>query len=343
MDPLSLIGGLGTALIGAGAGAAGRGQSLELIQQSIRELENIGIPSVEAQQIVLQDYKSAGMLTPELEQAFLQGDTSFKDIDVDPVYKSAQLAALDELRQVGESGGMRLSDRADLESTLGDINTQERGAREAIAGSLKERGQYGSGLELAMALDNQQQASGQAHETGLKAYGDAQDRALEAIIQGGTMAGGLREQDFGEQARVAAAQDAINQFNAMQRTGTGERNINRTNQANEFNLKNDQRILDANVDNKNNEEVTNKGLYQQEYNNQLAKAQAAANARSGAASNITAGANATQQMLGTIGQGIGQLGQAYNSGDTSKTQTQQPQLLIGDWDEEQQKKYGGLA
>ena len=103
--------GLASAGIGAAEKSAARGQAMGLIQQSLRDFEQMGVPSIEAQKLVLEELQSQGVLTPQLEQEILQGDSKFGEISLDPAYKEAQLAALDELSSIGESGGMRLSDR----------------------------------------------------------------------------------------------------------------------------------------------------------------------------------------------------------------------------------------
>jgi hypothetical protein len=314
--------GIGTAGIGAITAGSARGDAQKQIEQSIADLTAMGVPTIEAQKIVLNSYKSAGQLTPELEQAITQAPSNMGGIDVDPTYKEAQLSALHELGDIGQSGGMRLSDQATAQGALGDIAAQERGKRDAITADMRGRGVMGSGLELASKLDNQQNAATNANQVGLDLAGKAQDRSLEALKSAGSLGGTMQGQEFGQKAQVATAQDAIDRFNAATRGDAQTRNVTALNAAKERNLTNDQRIMDANTGVSNEQEKTNKGLYQQQYEDQLQKETAKANARSGLASNLVAGGNATQQTLGTIGQGIAGIGSAYlNSQDPNKKKT----------------------
>jgi hypothetical protein len=148
----------------------------------------------------------------------------------------------------------------------------ERGQREAILQNAQARGVAGSGLELAQSMLAQQQASNRAAQQGLDVASMAQQRALQAILQGGQLGGQIRGQDFEEQARVAAAKDAIAQFNAQNQQQVNLANSAARQQANMFNLGLKQDVANANTNIRNQQEMYNKGLHQQDFENRYRKA-----------------------------------------------------------------------
>lgn len=320
-----VIGGLATlggAAIGAGAQAGANAQSREMIQKAVDYYNNLGVPPAESMKVIMEDLKNAGMLTPELEQTVSQMDTEMKGISTDPRSKEAQFKALSELEDLG-MGGMRLSDQAALEGALGEAATKERGAREAINASLRGRGAYGSGAELAAKLAATQDAATTGHKAAVDTAAHASDRALQAIIQAGEMGGDIRNTDFNEQRAIAQAQDEINRFNAANKAETIRRNTDRTNAAQEYNVKNAQRISDENVGNRNANAVRNSDLLQREYENQLQKASGVANAYTGQANQVAKEGAAQAATWGKVGQGVGQIatsiGKSTNGTPTTTT------------------------
>jgi hypothetical protein len=312
---LGEIASIGSSIVGGVVGGMERSeaqrQQMELIRQSINDLQAIGIPPVEAQQLALEQYKSAGQLSPELEQAFSQGNSGLNDISTDPRLKEAQLNALTELQGIGQSGGMRLSDQAAAQQAMGDIQSKERGSREAIEQSLREKGRFGGGDELAMKLANQQNSATNANQVGLGLAGQAQQNALQALMQGGQLGGQMQGQEFNQQAQQKAAQDAINRFNAQNSQEVAMRNAQAKNQSQQMNLANMQNLMNQNTGLSNYQQEFNRGLLQKNYNNELGKASAMANARAGQASQIGNYGNQQAQMWGGIGNSVGQGIAAY--------------------------------
>lgn len=279
----------------------------EELQKIVKMYEDIGVPPMEAMQITLEPYKSQGILTPEMEQLVTLQDSEMKNVSTDPRLREAQMSALSELERMGE-GGLRLSDQAAYEKVLGETDAANRGQQEAIVQNMKERGAFGSGNELATRLLAQQEGAGRAHNEGLNIAAGAADRALQAIMQGGELGGNIRGQDFAEQSSVAKAQDAINAFNAQNKQGLYGRNTNRTNDAQSMNLNAAQNLANANVDQRNQSQIHNKGLYQQDFENKLQRAGGLAGAYGAMADSYTGRGNATKQMWGNIGQGVGKVG-----------------------------------
>lgn len=338
---LGALGSIGGSLIGASAAGADREAARQAYEQSVRDYEAIGIPSAEAEQIVLEKYKSAGQWTPELEQAVKLGDSSMLGISTDPVYTAAAKKALLDLQNLGDQGGMTLQDQANLEKNLGNISAEERGHRQAILQNAAQRGGYGSGAALAAQLANQQDASQRAHQIGLDVNAQAQQRALQAIQAAGQLGTNLQNQEFNEKAKVSEAQDAIARWNAQNLQGVYGRNTGYGNQAQQYNLNAAQNLMNANTDIGNNQETYNKKLIEQNFNNQLALNKAKADARSGQATNFNMNANQTAQNWGNIGsafaQAGGAVGQRLNQPQQTTTQTVKTPPGVpteDDWDKE---------
>lgn len=224
---------------------------------------------------------------PQLERAIAEqvGPTALERITVDPAYKAAQMEALTKLGQISEEGGFTLADKAALNKTLGALSRRDAGARAAIAENMQARGTLGAGAELAQRLAAQQESSQMASERGMDIAAQAQQRALNAIMQRGQMAGEMRGQEYGEQERLAQARDAINRYNAGARAS-----------AQQYNL----------------------GLGQQDFANRMQKAGLRANAKLGQAGELMQQGQGTRQAGGAYTQaaakGAQGVAQQYGAG-----------------------------
>jgi len=152
---------------------------------------------------------------------------------------------------------------------------------------------------------NQQNASQLAANQGLNSAAMSEQRALEAMLQGGNLAGQIRGQEFGEQAQIATAGDAIDKFNALNRIGIQERNVNRGNLAEQQNLGEKQRIADAGAHLRNQQQMYNKQLGQQEFENRAKIAAGASGQYGQMAATDSAAANAARDRGYEVGAGLG--------------------------------------
>ena len=187
--------------------------------------------------------------------AVQMGDTAFDGVSVDPRLKDAQMAALSQLAGIAEGGGMNAADKANLASIQSQTGQADRGRREAILQNMQQRGFGGSGNELLAQLSSSQAATDRSSQEGLNIAGMAQQRALDAMLQGGNLAGGVRGQDFGEQSRVAQARDAVSQFNAGVQNNANQFNAGAANNMSQYNTgaTNDARQFNAGAANQNSQ------------------------------------------------------------------------------------------
>lgn len=266
--------------------------------------EDVQAPETADMEIQLQQLVQQGILTPEEAETVKLGDSSMNGISLDPNLKRAQMDALAGLQEITDGGGMTAMDKANLSRIQNQENAAARGQREAILQNAQARGLGGSGLELMSQMQNQQDSATRASQRDLDVAGMAQQRALESLMQGGQLAGQIGTQDFNQQAQVAQANDAIARFNAQNRQAQINQNVAARNTAQAANLGAKQEIANANTTLANQQQMHNKSLAQQNYENELKKR----SGRSGVAQSNAANAgqdsqnraNANNQLIGAL-------------------------------------------
>lgn len=145
------------------------------------------------------------------------GPSLIRDIQADPQAVAAQKKALLMMMSQAQNSGLTMQDQATLYNIQQQQAQQEQGARGAILQNARARGMMNSGNTLGAQLSGNQNAANQARAAGLQVGAQAQERGLQALMNGSSMAGALRGQSFNEGADKARQQDTINQFNAQMR------------------------------------------------------------------------------------------------------------------------------
>lgn len=220
------------------------GQSKREAEQALSDIEaryaGINIPDIEAQKLALQ-------------QLIYGGDigSAYRGITEDPTLRAAQMGALQKYQDITAQGGLTAEDRARLAMINQQAAQQEQAQRQAIMANMQARGMGGSGAELAAQLAAQQGGAQTRAMGGWDTARAAEQRALQAIASQAQLGGQIRGQDYGIASNRASALDAINRFNQMNRMNTQM----------------------TNVDIANRQQMANKGLYQQQFQNRLALAQ----------------------------------------------------------------------
>lgn len=271
MLPLLAVGAAGSIFGGianyfANKSANDRAQMLQ--DKALQQWINLAIPDPEKQKVALEKFVLQGELDPKLEQAIQANPSEFETIVTSAETKAAQNRALSELSQIGYEGGLRLQDKAALQDAMLESQTKERANRLAIADDMAKRGMGGSGFEVAAQLSAQQGGADRNARNSLGIAAQAQERALQSIMQAGDLASKYRTQDFNEQSAKASAADKINLFNTQNLQDVRQRNIAAQNRANEMNLANKQNIANKNTELSNYQQEYNKGLIQKNFENQ---------------------------------------------------------------------------
>lgn len=313
MDPVTMAltgGSIVSSLVGLFGGGD---KSAEYIEKAIQELIKVKIPDPAQQRLALERFRSAGELSPELEQSIKADPSAFENIVQNTKYTQAQDRALGQLQSLGEEGGLSLTDKADLQEQLIASGNKDRANRDAITDEMARRGQLGSGMALQAQLAGAQSAGDRDSQSRLRALGGAQDRALQSIMGAGDLAGDMQSQDYQQKSDVASAQDRINQFNTQNAQNVQQRNVASKNDASAMNLGERQRIMDSNTQLGNQEQEHNKGLIQQQFDNQMQKSGAMADAYTGAANQSGQQAAQKRQAWGAVGSGLGQVGSSIQN------------------------------
>lgn len=272
------------------------------------------LPEVKDMEVQLEQLVQQGVLSPEDAEAAMAESSQMNGISTDPRLKQAQMDALLGLQDVSE-GGLTDSDEAGLNKIRNQELTTAKGARDAIIQGAQSRGLGGSGLELMAQMQNQQDSATRTSQRDMDIAGQASDRALQALIEGGNLGGKIQAQDFDQQAQVAGANDAIAKFNAANKQNVNLANTQARNTAQATNLGMKQSIADQNVNTRNTQQTTNKNLIQQNFDNEIKKRGGSANVaqanQAAAGANSQSSANANNQLVGGLLGAGSAVGSAY--------------------------------
>jgi hypothetical protein len=172
---------------------------LRMFAQQLADMKGISLPELEK-------------MTPDQLGASAEGSMA-----PDEGLRSKQLAALGEIQNDIDSGGLDLTDKANVEEALNAAVNQQRRARAGVAGDAAERGQLNSGNRLMMDMNAAQAGANDARKSGLEVAGMAQRRRLQAIQDSANMAAALRNEDWQQKSSAAHAKDLRDERNAAAR------------------------------------------------------------------------------------------------------------------------------
>lgn len=265
MPPLVIAGAIaaGGAIAGgiasknAAAGGLGDANNNRLVANNIiQELQNA--PDIQ-KPLILEKYKQAGILTPEMEQQINAGPSAMQRVNTDQQSLDAQRQALQQLQQ-RSTQGLTSADRAGLNQARQQAAQDQQSKQAQILQQAQMRGQGGQGATLAAQLMAAQSGANNESAAADRLAQMAQANALNATAQTGQLGGQINQQQFGQQSAKASAADQMNRFNVENQVAQQQRNVGATNQAQAANLANAQQINNSNV-----------GAQNQELNNQLAR------------------------------------------------------------------------
>jgi len=149
-------------------------------------------------------------------QAAQAGPSAMESVQADPQAVGAQRKMLSMALQRA-AGGYDAQDEAALMGIDQGINSTARHARDSIEQNMAARGGIGSGADYAMQAAAAQDAGQRAAMSGAQVKAQALQRAMQAMGAASGMAGQMRGQQSEEDARRAAAADAIARQNASYR------------------------------------------------------------------------------------------------------------------------------
>lgn len=291
------------AITGNAQSQGDRGRAEGLRNQALAEFSNIQIPDIEKMKLALENYGSAGTLTPEMIQLISQGETALENVNIDPRLRQSQMSALDQMSGIASSG-MSEGDMAAFEMARRNAASEAQAKQGQILQNMAQRGQSGSGAELAASLANAQGSADRLQQAQLEEAKQRQAARMSALQQQANMSSGLRSADYSEQSNLANARDAIARFNAANAQQVAQANTGARNTAQASNLQNDQNIRNQNTGLANTQQQYNKNLQQQQFQNQMQRASGMSGQYNANANQADARAQRTVDQAVGIGQGL---------------------------------------
>ena len=311
MDPVTI------GLLGAGAlGFLGNQQSGQAQANAIDRANAIvnSVPLPVLQKYYPELYKEVVALVPEAEQAVTLGPSAMEGVKTDPALRQAQMNALSRIQQIADEGGMTATDKARLAQIQGEQNAALKGQTGAIMQNLATRGMSGGMSELVARQLAAQEGANRAAQQGLDVKAQAEQRALQALMQSGQLGGQMESQQFNQASQVAQARDLINKFNAQNLQNVQSTNVQARNQAQATNAQNRQNIANQNTGLQNQAQMYNLSIPQQNFQNQLGRATGQSQGIQNAAAQAAQNQQNQMQFLG----GLLQTGASYYGGQQKK-------------------------
>lgn len=265
------IGGPWGAAIGGAAGfLLGKDDnSNDYYQKMLEAAQQIPLPELEKMYPEL--YKEVVKLNPELAQNVVLGSSAAEGISLDPRLQQAQMNALLKLQDISNNGGQDAQFKADAAKLQNEINSNLQGNTQAIQQNMAARGMSGGMSEMVNKQLAAQQAANRQAQMGIDIHAQAQQRALNALMNQGDLANQMSNTSFNQQNQIAQSKDAIAKFNAQNSQNVNLQNTQNKNAANEWNAQNKQNTANSNTALSNAAQEYNLGLAQQQFDNQMKK------------------------------------------------------------------------
>jgi hypothetical protein len=303
MDPIT-IGLIGGGLLSAYNQQQGANAASAAAKKQMDILNSVPLPVLK--EFYPELYKQVVELNPEMLAAQSLGPSAMEQVQVSPELKQAQMNALLKLQGIGETG-MTATDQARLAQIESNVARNLKGQTGAIQQNLAARGLSGGMTELVSRQLAAQEGANRQAQLGLDVKAQAEQRALDAIMQSGQLGGQMGQQQFQNAAQIAQAKDIINKFNTQNLQNVQQSNIEARNAAQLANAQAKQNIAGQNVGLSNEAQKYNIGLAQQNYQNQMARATGQTQALADQAKVDAANRAAQNQMIG----GLVQTGAMY--------------------------------
>jgi hypothetical protein len=312
MDPMTLLalGSAGANILGGIAGqqaAAGdRSAATGILKDLYAQYGALTLPDIEKMRLALEQYGSAGSLSPDAEAAEqLAMIDALQNVSLDPQLRQTQMDQLNALQQIAQSG-FTPEEAAQMTRLKNQVAADQQARMQQMQQQQDVRGVGSSDAALAARIMASQQATNTEAQAAQDMAALAFRRALEARAQAAQQASGMENTDYARQAALAQNLNQRELMNLQQRAGTQQRNIDRFNEAQKYNLGNLQSIANMNTQLANQQQQYNKQLYQQDFQNQLARLQGMSGAGTNAAGALSNQAAQTAQSFANIGGAVGQ-------------------------------------
>lgn len=278
----------------------------DYLQQALAQYNNVSVPTTSQTEVNNLPQESVqGEVTPQEITAVDQAPNEYNGISLDPSTRQAQIDALQSYQDIANSGGLDANAKLGIQQAEDAANEQSRGAQGAIMQAAQAQGQGGGDFALTQRAIAAQGDSNTAATQGLEEAAEAEANREVALNAMSTIGGNVESSDYNQAAAKAAAGNAINATNAATKNSAITGNVNNNLTAQTTNLQNQQNVNASNATAGQNNAYYNAGLPQQQFNDELAKANGAAGVNTQQASAAQANSNNnaafTGKLLGTAG------------------------------------------
>lgn len=310
MDPMTMmaIGSVAAPIVGGLIGniaAKGDKESQkQAMKKALAELQKVGAPPDYAREIILQQLQQVGLYTPELEEEINVAESEMGKLPLSSESKEAQLKVLGLLGNLGKVG-LGPEDRAALNQVRAEVQRDTEAKRQQILQQLQAQGMGSSGASLMAQLGATQQAADLASQQSDSLMAQASSARRNALQQYAQLAGELRQMDYNQAADIARAKDERGRFLAQNSIARQQRNVGALNEAQQTNLREQQRIADANTQMQNQEKYRQRDAERAKFQDTLGLAQAKAGQLGGQAQYYGQQAQNTAQSYAGMGSALG--------------------------------------
>jgi hypothetical protein len=170
------------------------------------------------------DYEKLGPAGYKDITAQQLGPSALAGIQPDAQARGDEQQAIAQLGDISNRGGLDLADMNALNQIQQNLGRNNAARQNSLSNQFAARGQLGSGAQLAMELAGNQNAAMNANQAGESQAAQAQQRAMQAILQKAQASRTMGNDDYQRKAKAAEAADAIAKYNAGARTGASQYN-----------------------------------------------------------------------------------------------------------------------
>ena len=218
------------------------------LSQALQNVEAVQTPTSEQLQLSpLAQYENTGNLDAALSTAAQTGQSAYNNEDISQVPIADMQQALSQEQEIANAQGMTPQEQASIAEAEQSANEAEAGQRGSIAQQFAAEGVPQSLISAALQNGTEGQEAQQMYQNALQAQGQAASQGITALQNEGSLASTLYGQEAGQANTVAAAQNALNQFNTANTQQTALANQANQQAANTYNTTNAQTLANQNV------------------------------------------------------------------------------------------------
>ena len=218
------------------------------LSQALQNVEAVQTPTSEQLQLSpLAQYENTGNLDAALSTAAQTGQSAYNNEDISQVPIADMQQALSQEQEIANAQGMTPQEQASIAEAEQSANEAEAGQRGSIAQQFAAEGVPQSLISAALQNGTEGQEAQQMYQNALQAQGQAASQGITALQNEGNLASTLYGQEAGQANTVAAAQNALNQFNTANTQQTALANQANQQAANTYNTTNAQTLANQNV------------------------------------------------------------------------------------------------